>query len=67
MDGDRVFDLSGGLLSVEPRPACPAMVAWADPRFCWQATAALDTTKTICMAVAKRKAPPPDSVRWAVI
>jgi hypothetical protein len=48
-----VFDESGGMLSVEPRPDCPAVPDWADPSFCWQATASA-TSGPICMVVAKQ-------------
>jgi hypothetical protein len=48
-----VFDQSGGMLSVEPRPDCPAVPDWADPSFCWQASA-LVWSGPICMVVARQ-------------
>lgn len=48
-----VFEQSGGTLSVEPRPDCPAVPDWADPRFCWQATA-LVSGGSVCMVIAKQ-------------
>jgi hypothetical protein len=48
-----VFDQSGGKLSVEPRPKCPTVREWADPDFCWQATA-LVSTGSICMVIARQ-------------
>jgi hypothetical protein len=47
---------SGGRLSVEPRPLCPAVPEWADPSFCWQATAKV-STGTVCMVVARQSDP----------
>jgi hypothetical protein len=37
--GASVLRESGAKLSVEPRPSCPAVPEWADPSFCWQASA----------------------------
>ena len=50
---ESVFDQSGGMLSVEPRPDCPAVPDWADPAFCWQATALVPSGQ-ICMVVARQ-------------
>jgi hypothetical protein len=48
-----VFDQSGGKVSVEPRPVCPAVPDWADPHFCWQATASV-SSGPICMVIARQ-------------
>jgi len=48
-----VFEQSGGTLSVEPRPECPAVPGWADSDFCWQATA-LVSGGSICMVIARQ-------------
>jgi hypothetical protein len=50
-----VFDSSDGNVSVAPRPVCPAVPAWAEAGFCWQATAA-GGTGPICMVVARHMA-----------
>ena len=50
--GKSVFDQSGGIVSVTPRPECPAVPDYADPAFCWQATA-LVPSGPICMVVAR--------------
>ena len=51
--GQWVFEQSGGTLSVEPRPECPALPDWADPAFCWQATV-LVSTGPLCMVIARQ-------------
>jgi hypothetical protein len=51
--GKSVFDQSDGIVSVEPRPECPALPDWADPAFCWQATAVVPSGP-ICMVVARQ-------------
>jgi hypothetical protein len=54
--GASVLRESGGKLSVEPRPSCPAVPEWADPSFCWQATARV-SSGTVCMVVARQANP----------
>jgi hypothetical protein len=52
-----VFDESGSLLNVEPRPVCPAVPHWADGSYCWQVTAegaTLSPGEPWCMVIAKR-------------
>jgi hypothetical protein len=54
---DDVFDQSGGLLTVEPRPVCPPVPEWADGADCWQVTANdafLASDQPWCMVIAKR-------------
>lgn len=48
-----VLEQSGGALSVDPRPDCPPVPGWADPGFCWQATA-LVSGGSICMVIARQ-------------
>ena len=54
--GASVLRESGGKLSVAPRRSCPAVPEWADPSFCWQATARI-STGTVCMVVARQSDP----------
>jgi hypothetical protein len=54
-----VFEQSGGTLSVEPRPDCPIVPDWADPGFCWQASA-LVPSGSICMVIARQGPSRPD-------
>jgi len=54
--GATVLNESGGRVSVEPRPMCPAVPKWADPSFCWQATAKV-STGTVCMVIARQLDP----------
>jgi hypothetical protein len=51
-----VFDESGGRVSVEPRPDCPAIPEWADGSFCWEAEARV-STGAVCMVVARQMDP----------
>lgn len=48
-----VLQESGGVVSVEPRPDCPLVPDWADPRFCWQASAPTSRGE-VCMVVARQ-------------
>lgn len=48
-----IFEQSGGMLTVEPRPVCPTVPAWADPESCWQATA-LASGVSVCMVIARQ-------------
>ena len=54
--GASVLLEGGGKVSVEPRPFCPAVPEWADPTFCWQATAKT-STGIVCMVVARQADP----------
>lgn len=52
-----VFDQSGGVLTVRPRPVCPPVPDWADGSYCWQVTAvgaSLSSGESLCMVIAKR-------------
>jgi len=51
---ESVFIQSRGIVSITPRPACPTVPDYADPAFCWQATA-LVPSGPICMVVAKSR------------
>jgi len=57
-DGPAVFERSGGVLSVQPRPVCPPVPAYADGSFCWQVTAETALPPTFggpwCMVITKR-------------
>jgi hypothetical protein len=54
--GPDVFDWSGGVLTVRPRPVCPPVPVGADGAFCWQVTAERATSSggSWCMVIAKR-------------
>ena len=51
--GGWVLQESGGNLTVEPRPLCPAVSENMDGSFCWQVQAALED-RQICMVIARQ-------------
>jgi hypothetical protein len=56
--GPAVFEQSGGVLIVEPRPICPPVRDSADGSYCWQVTAeraiSSETGEPWCMVIARR-------------
>lgn len=52
---DGVFDATGGVLTVQPRPVCPPVPEWADGPYYWEVTAmrSLPTGGDWCMVIAK--------------
>lgn len=60
-NGSAVFDQSGGVLTVEARPACPSVPIWADGSYCWQVTAtgaSVSIGQPWCMVIARRSTDP---------
>lgn len=57
----RVFEESGGNLTVEPRPLCPDVPEHFDGSFCWQVRASLED-RQICMVIARQD--PDIAWRW---
>jgi len=53
-----MFESSGGVLTVEARPACPLVPDWADGSYCWQVSVTgnvdPETGKPICIVIARR-------------
>jgi hypothetical protein len=54
--GADVFERSGGVLAVTPRPECPRVPDYADGSFCWQVLAETATERgdPWCMVIVKR-------------